>query len=198
MLDMIKRFKRDEDGTVTVEFVLLFPLLALWLGASFIFFDAFKTTSQAAKAAYTIADIVSRQPVIPNGYIDELYTLQENLLPRSPNGKWLRVTSIQYIEDPDLDGDGLPDATYHQVLWSEAKPLITDTNGNTNKMETADIPTEILPTMSANDTIVLIENFVPYTSIPIPLLSELNFTGLEWRNRIVNRPRFSSKIELAP
>ncbi|MEO1551416.1 MAG: TadE/TadG family type IV pilus assembly protein [Pseudomonadota bacterium] len=197
-MDLFRTFKDDERGSVTVEFVLLFPLLALWLGASFVFFDAFKTTSQAAKAAYTIADMVSRQPVIPNGYIDDLYALQENLLPRAPTGKWLRVTSIQYVEGPDADGDGLPDTTDYVVLWSEAKPLVTDQQGNTNRMTSPEVPKEILPKMSANDTIVLVENFVPYTTIPLPLLSELNFTGLEWRNRIVNRPRFSSKIELAP
>lgn len=197
-MDLFRTFKDDERGSVTVEFVLLFPLLALWLGASFVFFDAFKTTSQAAKAAYTIADMVSRQPVIPNGYIDDLYALQENLLPRAPTGKWLRVTSIQYVEGPDADGDGLPDTTDYMVLWSEAKPLVTDQQGNTNRMTSPEVPKEILPKMSANDTIVLVENFVPYTTIPLPLLSELNFTGLEWRNRIVNRPRFSSKIELAP
>ena len=196
MFDLVKRFLRDDRGTVTVEFVLIFPLLALWLGASFIFFDAFKTTSQAAKAAYTIADIVSRQPVIPAGYIDDLHTLQENLLPRSPNGKWLRLTSIEYVEDPDLDGDGEPDAKYHRVLWSRAKPLAVDSNGKSNEMTDAEIPTEILPQMSPNDTVVLVENFVPYTSIPIPLLSELSFTGLEWRNRIPIRPRYTSQVAM--
>ncbi|MEO1551632.1 MAG: TadE/TadG family type IV pilus assembly protein, partial [Pseudomonadota bacterium] len=193
---MFRRFLQDDRGTITVEFVLIFPILALWLGASFIFFDAFKTTSQAAKAAYTIADMVSRQPVVPNSYIDEMHLLQEKLLPRTPPGKWLRMTSIQYIEDPDNDGDGLPDATYHKVLWSRAKPLVADQDGNTNEMQDADIPTEIIPTMSANDTVVLVENFVPYSSIPIPLLNQLNFTGLEWRNRIPVRPRFSSQVVL--
>ncbi len=203
MLNLWKTFKSDEEANITVEFVLLFPLLALWFAGSFIFFDAFRTTSQAAKAAYTIGDIVSRQPLIPANYIDELYTLQENLLPRAPSGKWLRVTSIICIIPPgDIDGDGnddsatrtciddnVPAATY-EVLWSRARPDDIDGDTVSNALVNATIPLTVMPTMARNDTIVLVENFVPY----IPIVDWLDFTGLEWRNQIVNRPRFSDRV----
>ena len=56
-----KRFRRDEAGTITVEFVIIAPVLLFLLALGFQFFDAFKYYSRAAKATYAVTDIISRE-----------------------------------------------------------------------------------------------------------------------------------------
>ncbi len=200
-----RRVVRDEDGSVTVEFVIIFPLLIFALASTFVFFDAFLTTSRASKAAYTIGDIVSREDKVTPNMMQQLFELQENLIPNSPAGKWLRITSIQYIVEYDID-TGDPNNDYYIVNWSrfevdpEFDPGIGDGDPDPTRyakpIKTEDLPDYDLPTMADKDTVILVETYVPYEPpLNMAAFDGVTFAGLEWRNSIYNRPRSGIPIE---
>ncbi|HUS53298.1 MAG TPA: hypothetical protein VMY41_04735 [Thermohalobaculum sp.] len=165
--------RRDERGTITIEFVLWTPVLALWLVASAAFFDAYKSRNDASKAAQTLADIASRQIEVSDTFLNELYALQDNLLPRAPEGTLVRVSSVQYVAAVDE----------YQVLWSA--PL-----GGGEAMAQENIPLGILPAMADFDTVILTELVVPYR--PFTNWAKIEMT--EWSFALVSRPRFVSAI----
>jgi len=174
-ISLPRRFGRDERGSLTVEFVIWVPILALWLVVSAAFFDAYKSRYDAVKAAQTISDIVSRQIEVDADFVTGLYLLQDSLLPRAPAGTKLRVTSIQYYELTD---------SYH-VIWSNSmggRPAMTD----------EEIPVDLLPQMADLDSVVLTELSVPFE----PFSSWANITASSWDFELVARPRFVSSVAM--
>ncbi|HUS54389.1 MAG TPA: hypothetical protein VMY41_10345 [Thermohalobaculum sp.] len=172
---MLINWRRDERGTLTIEFLLWLPILAFWLVVSAAFFDAYKSRNDAAKAAHTLSDITSRQVVVTDAFLEELFTLQDKLLPRAPEGKLLRVTSIRYSAEDEE----------YQVLWSEAL-------GGGQPLTDEDIPLSIMPAMADLDSIILTELSVPYQ----PFTKWARITANTWSFSLISRPRFVSAIAM--
>ncbi|MCF6271685.1 MAG: hypothetical protein L3J37_00640 [Rhodobacteraceae bacterium] len=168
--EILSRFKDDDEGTVTVEFIIILPVLILWWIGSMVFFDAFEARAGAARVSHLLADIVSRQNATNNAEIDDLLTLQNKLLPREPVGN-VRVSEIYRDSSGDLS-----------VNWSYS------TGGSA--LETDDIPTSILPTLLDEQYVMLIETAVPY----IPLADWVGIEAQTWVNRIYINARFSATI----
>lgn len=168
-----RRWLADERGSVTMEFVVWIPFLLFWFVISVVYFDAFKSRNDASKAAHTIADILSRQSEVTDDFVTELAALQANLLPRAPDGAWMRISSIRYNATEDD----------HEVVWSD--PI-----GSEEELDPENIRTSILPAMADLDTVVLIELFVPY----FPFADWAGFDARVWTISIVARPRFVSSI----
>ena len=61
LLKRLRLFTDDNRGSIPTEGVLAFTMLIWWYLASFQFFDAFRQKNINLKAAYTIADLISRQ-----------------------------------------------------------------------------------------------------------------------------------------
>ena len=61
ILRSLKNFRHDTRGVVSVEMVLILPLLFWSFAAVATFFDAYRTRSLAEKAAFTISDMLSRE-----------------------------------------------------------------------------------------------------------------------------------------
>ena len=123
MKSLLSRFRRDENGTITMEFAIVAPLLIATIIIGFELFDAFKSNSRSAKATYTIADILSRQVDIDDAYVSELHLVLDALLPWLNEGKTLRISSIVFEEhDPDD-----PDDDEYVVSWSRRAVLASRT-----------------------------------------------------------------------
>jgi Flp pilus assembly protein TadG len=165
MRNAVRRFQRDQKGTMTVEFTIVFPLLMLWFVGSFVFFQTFRNYSMAEKATFAIADVISRQSTVNNAYLDSMGPLFTALRPSRSTGEWLRVSSIKYTED-----DG------YQIQWSRSV---------SGGAELTDAPTAIMPTLAEGETILLTETYVPYQ----PMVDWVGIPSLTWANRIISRPR---------
>ena len=150
----LARFLRDERATMSVEIVLMLPLLMLWLAASFVFFDVFRVNMVNEKAAYTIADMISRQSTVDNDFIEGTNNVFDFLINRRGT-TWLRVTSVKYrAADPDT---GVPES--YEVQWSFA------TRGRQSFGTEAftDLSLEDrIPIMGDNETVIVTETFTTY------------------------------------
>jgi len=168
-------FRAENQGSVTVEFMLILPLLFWWYAASFVFFDAFSANNKALKSSYMLSDILSRQTEIDNKYLDGLQSFLE-FMTGVKKDVWIRVTSVQYSTDKG-----------YKVAWSYStgaqKAL------DTSELASLKLDTEFLPLMANGESVILSETYVPYSpGFDVGLLART------YSNVIVTRPRFTSKI----
>lgn len=171
----LKKFREDRKGSVSIEFILILPLLGWWYAASFAFFDGFKDYNVTVKTAAVIGDIVSRQIEVDNDFLDGMETILEYMT-NTNNGVWSRVSSVKFTED-----DG------YTVEWSHATsshdPLTT---ANVYLYDWDEL---WLPNMANGETIILVETYVPYAQA-----FNVGLSDRTWRNIVVTRPRFTSQI----
>jgi hypothetical protein len=94
-------FLRNEDGLVLAEGLLMLPLVVWALVAMFIYWDVFRTINVTQKAAYGVADLLSRQrDEIPLTFADGLQNVMNFLTPGGHPVK-MRITSFEYDEGAD-------------------------------------------------------------------------------------------------
>lgn len=181
MKRLIVRYRDAETGSVSMEFILIWPFLLLWLVASYVFFDVYKSQSKSAKAAYTISDIISRQEEVDTALLDDLDVLLDKLLPRSSDQKWMRISSVFF------------NGTDYEVDWSY--PMNPPPNGDpyqnkADPMTDEMIPLPIMPQLASTDSVILVEINIPYD----PIVSNIGLTDQTWEPRIIVRPRYIAKI----
>lgn len=172
---LLRRWLRDERGTLTMEFLLWLPMLAFWLVVSAAFFQAYTARNDASNTAHALSDIVSRQVEVGEGFFADLYALQAQLLPRAPAGVRLRVSSIVYTQEDDA----------YRVLWSRAV-------GGGEALPKAVISADFLPAMADHDTVLLTELDVPF----LPFTDWAGIGARTWSFDLVARPRFVPAVAL--
>ena len=117
--------RQDEAGGLSVEAVLIFPIL-LWVTiASFTFFESYKTAYSALRANSTISDLLSRETIeIDQDYLDGMHRAFRFLSSADDEDSWLRVTVIECNSNCNDDDRELG------IVWSEsvngARPLDAD------------------------------------------------------------------------
>lgn len=172
---LIQAFRRENRGSVSVEFMLILPLLFWWYAASFAFYDAFRAHNVSVKTSYMIGDILSRQTTIDNDYLDGMETFLKYLTHINTD-VWLRVSSVKYTTQ-----DG------YTIVWSystgEALGLTT------SELYSREVDEDYLPLMASGETVILAETYVPYD----PTYS-VGLFSRTWSNVVVTRPRFTSQL----
>lgn len=88
-------FLRDEDGLILAEGLIMLPLIIWAMVAMFIYWDVFRTINVTQKAAYSIADLLSRQrDTIPTTFANGLQNVADFLTPGGHPVK-IRITSLE-------------------------------------------------------------------------------------------------------
>lgn len=165
-------FRRDEEGVITIEFVIYFPLLLLLLAMSFLFFDAYRSNAKTEKVAYAVADIMSRYETVDDADLDYLVALNQKMLPPRLDSRAIRITSICFEDDQ------------YKVLWSHA---VADASvGEYPPLTDATLPIDIMPRMEAQESVILTEVQARWS----PISNIGNLPKMMWQNALVNSPRF--------
>lgn len=176
------RFRAEDSANVTVEFLMLVPILVWGFVSTLQFFDAYRAEMISNKAALTIADMYSRE----TGYIDGTYlngtrdllkylTLAED----SPD---YRVTLFYWREN----------RSKYWVRWSRNRgSQVNLTHDTLNDMASQ------LPLLEDGERAILLETWTDYTPQYGNGLGYMVGTGLdpiEFKTHIVTSPRFSTTI----
>ena len=90
----VRFFSRGENGTVTVESVIILPLLLFGVMATFSYFDAYRKQSLALKAKYAVADYLSRIHKYDRKTLEGLDELFE-YMSKTGESSWVRVTVVE-------------------------------------------------------------------------------------------------------
>lgn len=192
----IARFGRDTNGAMPVEGALASIFLVWWYIASIQFFDAYRQKNVNQKAAYTIADMLSRETgSIPGDansteinldYMTGLNVVFD-YLSFSKRPTWIRVSSVYWDATDDR----------YEVAWS-----IT-TGGDDGALNDAKLALyeNRIPEMPEGDTVVITETFMAYEpmfNLNMPSLwgegEDIKLDARWDRTFITTRPRFASCI----
>jgi Flp pilus assembly protein TadG len=171
----LRRFSGDEAGGLSVETVLIFPLLAWAYAATFTFFDAFRMQAANTKATYTISDMLTRvTEEIDQEYLNGLLEVYEYIVKTRHPDMFLRVTTVGWD----------PDAEEYFVVWSRgANTVKRHTDATINSIS------EYIPDIAAGDTLIMVETALPFRPVFNVGLDELVF-----RNITPSSPRFTPQL----
>lgn len=167
-------FRDDRRGSMAVESVIVFPILIWAYLGMFTYWEAFRTENTNSKAAYVIADMLSRQTdPVDVAFIEGLGDLYAYLTrERFPTA--IRVSSIGW---DSVQND-------YMVRWSHAtqgRPALT--TADAEQMDA------VLPNFPAGDTVLLIESVLDYSPIFKVGLADRAMTQF-----VYTRPRFVSAV----
>ena len=170
----LANFRDDTSGAVTLEFVIMMPLLFWAYMSAYVFFDGYRLSTTNLKAAYTVSDLLSRETqTIDDDYIDAMRELVK-FLTRPDNDIDIRITLVRWSDD---------DQRYY-VDWSESRGLGQPVNNSTIQAFTGK-----LPVLFDGDRVILMETrgyYYPNFNIGMPTK--------ELYNVVVTRPRYAPQI----
>lgn len=176
MKRLLKKFRRDDEGSVMTEALITLPLLIWAFMAMFVYWDAFRSVNVSQKAAYNIADLLSRQSAVDNRFLDGMQSLLTYMTPTEQNAR-IRMTSVEYDADDDR----------FIVLWSRspgnAMPALNDTSIQSPAI------TDRIPMMSDGHSVLIVETALDYDP---PFEAGIGARVME--EFVVTRPRVEIKI----
>jgi hypothetical protein len=175
------KFIREEEGSISIEAMIIMPMMFWTFLSLFSIFDAFHSYSINQKAAYTIGDAVSRetQP-LDNDYIDGMWGLFNYLAQTDADGA-MRITSVVYDAGQDR----------FEVDWSQIRgsAAVLSTSELTSSAASVTAWKARLPIIPDGERVMLVETWDTYDA-PFS-------TGLEQQvihNRIYTRPRYAPRV----
>lgn len=165
---LLRRFCRDEKGSLVAEAVIVLPLLIWVYLALFVYWDAYRSINTSQKAAYTISDMISREmntaPLTP-AYITGMRSLMKYLIDKDQTVK-LRVSSVTWSQARNR----------YEVDWSVspdgAFPLLTTTNVVGVKSK--------IPTLADGDHVIVVETAVTYHPLANGFGWVANLNSFNW------------------
>lgn len=120
---MLPRFRKDDQGTSTIEFAIVAPFfLILMLGTASLS-DAENVTTQVGKVSSSVADIISQSQTVNADFIDQTMLAGEALMGSRADNLELFVTGIEIVDtSSDPDNPNLE----ARVLWARGNDNIPD------------------------------------------------------------------------
>jgi len=171
----IQSFLKDTRGSLSMETVLMWPLLLWAYGAMFVFFDGFKAQNLALKATYTVSDTISREMnALTPQYVSTMHTMM-NMLAKARLDTKMRVTLVEWVQ---------PENKY-KVVWSEVR------GPNILKYDTPALQAvkSKIPVMPDGEQIILVQTY----SLFEPFMF-VGFGALTFENVVTTRPRYVAHI----
>ena len=175
LLHNLRRFGRDETGTLVAESVLVLPFMLWSYLALFVYWDSYRAVNTVQKAAYTISDMISREMVpVTEAYVKGMDSVIEYLIDADQDAS-IRVTSITWSQINNR----------YEVLWSRspgnAMPQLTT--------GTVALIAGKLPVLYDGDSVVLVEVNVNYSAA-----FNVGINDQTLHQFIVTRPRFVPRV----
>jgi len=178
-----RKFRREQDGSLSVEAVFAFPLLLWAATASYTFFDAYKAQNASYRANYTISDILSRETEsVDSAYLEGLLRVFRFMTYGDANTTWIRVSLVQCTDEcaseanRDLEFDWSHGANGARSLTA------VDFDHYASK----------IPLFPIGDKLILVETSLDYTP---PFANALvSFPERKLVSHVVTRPRFGPQL----
>lgn len=146
----LRRFRRGQDGSVSVETIVMLPVLVAVLMSMFAFWDAMHARTAALRAATTISDALSRETAkIDAAYVERLGDLFA-FLAGAEGGTSLRIT---VVANTVTEGG----AERLELRWS----AVSDA-GDSPVTDVADIARHV-PKLAVGDEVIVVESRVDWT-----------------------------------
>ncbi|CAN1509605.1 hypothetical protein MCELHM10_00751 [Paracoccaceae bacterium] len=153
----IQSFAKDESGVLLAEFLLLLPMMIWGFLALFVYWDVYRTINISQKAAYAIADLLSRQVVVTTTFIDGLQEVLAFLTPGAQASR-MRITSFEMDEGTVVRAAWDSDDRYVLLFSRSPGGAVVAYN----QMTIQDLQ-PFIPEMDDLDSVVIVETWVDYS-----------------------------------
>jgi len=179
LLKLVKDFLADTRAGLSVETVIIMPLL--WWGymGMFVLFEGYRSISANNRASYTISDMLSRETnSITPAYLQGLNKMVD-ILTQSPHRTVLRVSVVSYDEDDDE----------HELEWSYSTP-------GQNKITDGELNSKLvpyLPPMPDAAQVIVVETWMAF----VPVLN-VGIAPKYFESLTTIRPRFAGQLKFNP
>jgi Flp pilus assembly protein TadG len=170
---LLQRFARDRRGLAALEFALIAPMMILVLFGSVELTELLATNRRAENTAASVADVISRDTIIEDDEINDLWTAANALMfPNSAAPLKIRISSVQ-VQTP----------TQARVLWSDGHNGYSPRGAGSSMVLPAGM-------MTPGTSVIVAETTYRYTP-PIGVFLDLAFdlNHLEYR-----RPRVADPV----
>lgn len=171
------RFALGETGAVVAEAVIVLPLFLWAYIGLYVYWDAFRSNNAVQKAAFTVADLLSReQDVKTKAYIDGLQKLIDYLIDENQSAR-IRVTSILWDDVNkrfDVHWSASPEDRMTALTTASLQPYARE-----------------IPDMSPGDYAIILEVETDY----VPAF-DIGMDNQKFREFVVIRPRFAACLRL--
>ncbi|MBU2867063.1 TadE/TadG family type IV pilus assembly protein [Pacificibacter marinus] len=175
IVSIARRYRCSDLGSMSIETVLVLPVILTGLLLAYTYFSAFQIKGMANKAAYTVSDYVSRQTdPIDADFVEGLSSIYGYLT--NTGTKSLRLSSFTWS-----DIDGSPD---YKLEWSYAANGGEALNG-----ESYSSVVSRLPAMTSGETVLVMETTTDWAPVFNVGLDDLTFTDF-----VVTKPRFATQV----
>lgn len=152
----LRDLKSSQSGTITVESVIILPILFFGLMATYAYHDSYRHKSWAVKGTYAVSDYLSRVKFVDQNGINGLNKVFA-YVSQSSKANWVRVTLIQCDDDCNEDDKDL------ELHWSH----VSSPDGP--EAHTQDSLTRFLrkhvPTMYEDQFALVVETSAGYTPV---------------------------------
>lgn len=181
LLKSLHKFKADEDGTMSIELVLVVPLLVWALLSTFVYFDVFRVEANSNRASLTLAEMFSRETTpITSEFLNSAREVLRTLTFEESSPDY-RVTVYRYRPSDD---------SYLRV-WSRHRGLDQTLRNEDLALLQAE---NKLPKMNSIDHAILIETRIEYDapfSIGLSPFTGTSLDDVTFTTFTVIRPRAS-------
>lgn len=156
LIERLRDFCRADTGTVTVESVMILPVLLFGLQFTYGYYEAQRRDTLSVKANYAISDYLSRVPTIDQAMVDGLEDLLE-LMTQSEDGAWVRVSVVECTKSPARCNDYTP----RRLTFDTTKQLSSESTLKEHtqwSMRAKMGP--IIPLMYKGESLIVVETMV--------------------------------------
>jgi len=179
MRNLLRKYKDDEDGSMSIELLIVTPILVWALLSTYVYFDLFRVESNSNRAALSIADMLSRETLdIDNAYLNNARSILRELTYEEANPDF-RITVYTFRDSDDS----------YRRRWSRNRGM----GSNYNNAALADLKTDgRLPVLADGDRAILLQTRTQYDapfSIGLGPFTGTNLDDVTFETFIVVRPR---------
>jgi hypothetical protein len=191
-----KRFLQDESGVLLAEALIMMPFMIWGFLALVVYWDLFRVMNVSQKAAYSIADLISRQGVVTEDFIEGQQEILNFLTPGAA-GSELRITSLQMNEGPNTPPNPVFDGNDSFCLIFSRVPGDPIEPKRLTQTTIQDLEDRI-PNMDDLESVIIVETWVDYepdfdTGV---LNAAPGVSGQTFYQFIVTRPRNWRRVTL--
>jgi len=202
------RFARETRGSVSIETLIMFPMLMWAMVSTVVFFDGFRARNQTQVAAQTVADLLSRSTnAFTTDYLEGMNDVFD-FLADSRHPTRLRISSVIWNSTAQRNAlqwsygtrgfSALPSDTFDYLAEGDMSGLIArfgEIEGFNFTAAAAQAPipelAQRIPPVLPGEALIMVESFAMWTPFANVGVGQIRFNPV-----VVTRPRFSPWINL--
>ena len=181
LLTHIRAFHDDEQGSMSIELLLVVPILVWVFLSTFVYFDVFRVETNSIRATIAIAEMFSREDTVDAVFMGNARRVLRELT-YEENNPDVRITVYEY--DPSITNAN----RRFRVVWSEGRGFGPRTTRSLRSLARDGR----LPVMEAVDHAIYIETRTMYDApfnIGLGPFTVTNLEDRQFRQDLVIRPR---------